>query len=133
MNIRRLDVSLSATTGDTNTATTETVNGRVLGIHITYGASATSGGFATTALVSVVSAVTNQTVYSETLTTLATTTVYLPRAPRRVQQTSAGVSLTATESLVREPYFVANETLRVAATTVGSGTRTATVYIITDG
>ena len=133
MNIRRHDISISSTTGAAATATTSSVNGRVLSIHITYAAAASDGGLATTAVIGITSAVTNQTLFSETLTTLATTTVYLHRRPRVQQQTTAGVVLTATESLVREPAFVANEALLVTATDVGAGTRTATIRIITDG
>ena len=130
MNIVRHDVALAVATTEAATATTAPVFGRIDSIHITY-AGATVDGFATTAVVSVVSAVTQQTIWSETLSTLATTTVYLNRYPRRIPQTTAGVALTATESLTREQFVVADEPLVVTASAAGAGTRNATVRIIT--
>lgn len=130
MNITRIDVPLSVATTAATTATTTAISGAIESIHITY-ASAATDGFATTAVVSVVSAVTNQTIYSETLTTLATATVYLNRYPRKAGMTTAGVALTATESLNRDRFIAANEPLIVTASAAGAGTRNATLRIVT--
>lgn len=127
--IERIPVSLSATTGDITTMRTANVTGPIVGIHITYG-SATDTGFATTAAIAVTSETTGQTIWSETLSTLATTTVHINRITRQAQRTSAGVANTATESLVREPFYVGNERLVVTATAVGTGTRAATLNIL---
>lgn len=127
--IERVPVTLSATTGDIATARTGNLTGPVVGIHITYG-SATDTGFATTAGISVVSETTGQTVWSETLSTLATTTVHINRITRQVQKTAAGVSNTATESLVREPFYIGNERLVINCTSVGAGTRSATLNVL---
>lgn len=130
MFITRHTFSLAGTTGDIAAATSEQITGRILSIHLQY-ASATGTGFATTAAVTVASQTTAQTVWAETLTTLATTTVNIHRVPRQVAHTAAGVALTATESLVREPFNLGNEKLTITATSIGSGTKAATLVILT--
>lgn len=127
--IERIPVSLAATTGDVAATYSPNLTGAVVGIHITY-VGATGTGFATTAAIVVTSETTGQTIWSETLTTLATTTVHINRITRQAGRTTAGVALTATESLVREPIYVANERIIVSATAVGTGSRAATVNIL---
>lgn len=130
MFVERHTISLVGTTGDVTAATTTAVNARVLSIHVQYG-SATDTGFATTAVVTIATNKTVQTVWQETLSTLATTTVNIHRLPRQQPHTAAGVLLTATEGQVREPFYVGNDKLVVTATSVGSGSRAATVVILT--
>lgn len=127
--IERIPVALSASTGDITTAYTGQITGPIVGVHLTY-AGATGTGFATTAAIVVASETTGQTVWSETLTTLATTTVHINRITRQAGRTTAGVALTATESLVREPIYVGNERLVITATSVGTGARAATLNIL---
>ena len=130
MLVNRHTFTLAASTGDIAAATSEVINGPVLSVHVQYG-SATDTGFATTAVLTIATNKTAQTVLAETLSTLATTTVNLHRMPRQVGHTSAGVALTATESLRREPVYVGNDKLVITATSVGTGTRTATLVILT--
>ena len=130
MFVQMQDITLNSTTGAAATTYTGHINGRVLSISIQYASAATTG-FATTAALTVVTEVTRQAVWTETLTTLATTTVNLHRVPRQVVHTPAGVALTATEGYVREPFYVGNERLVVDAATVGSGTKQALIRIMT--
>ncbi len=129
MFVTRQTIALSGTTGDCTTVTSEPIDGRVFSVHLQYG-SAAGTGFATTAVVSVTTQQTAQSVWSETLSTLATTTVNIHRVPRQIAHTAAGVALTATESLVREPIYVGNDRLVITATNVGSGARAATLTIL---
>lgn len=128
MNIDRLTYTLAASTGDITSQTSDPISGRVLSIHLQYG-SATDTGFATTAAIAITAGMSGQTIWSETLTTLATTTVNIHRLPRQNAHTSTGGSLTATESLQREPFYLGNDKLTITATAVGSGTKSARLVI----
>lgn len=130
MFVTRHTFSLSGTTGAVTAATSEVINARVLSVHLQY-ASATDTGFATTAVLTIATNKTAQTVLAEALSTLATTTVNIHRVPRQQPHTAAGVLLTATEGQVREPFYVGNDKLVITATDVGSGARSATLVILT--
>jgi hypothetical protein len=130
MNVTRWNFSLSGTTGDITSATSDVLMGRVLSIHLQY-ASATGTGFATTAAVAITSRTTGQTIWAETLTVLATTTVNIHRVPRQVTHSTVGTALTSTSGLVAEPIYL-NENVVITATAIGSGTKAATLVINMD-
>lgn len=130
MFITRHTFSLAGTTGDITSATSEQITGRVLSVHLQY-TSATDTGFATTAAVAITSQKSAQTVWAETLTVLATTTVNIHRVPRQVTHSTVGVALTATNGLEPQPIFVGNEKLVITATAIGAGTKAATLVIFT--
>ncbi len=128
MNITRTTIALAATTGDITAATPGEITGQILSIHLQYLSAATTG-FATTAGIAVISNVSSQTVWAETLSVLATAAVTVTRVPRQVTHSTVGVALTSTSGLVGEPICIVNEKLIITCTSVGSGTKAATLII----
>lgn len=125
MNIERIEFDMTSSASDVaQLQSSSNLTGRVLSVHVIHTATA---AFASTAVVSLKTERTAQSILTATLTS---TGAQLNALPRQATHTSAGAALTATEGFVREPFYVANERLTASATACGSSKNVKLVVFV---
>lgn len=118
MNIERHDIDVETGTGGTATSySAAPVSARILQIHFVP---ATSAGLGTAGTVTLKGEVTAETIWAEAPTGSCT------RIPRRAPTNTASVSATN----FREPFYVANERLKVTVTGAGAS-KSGIIRVIT--